>query len=186
MRVLVACEYSGIMRDAFIENGTLVPIDGFDGYLVSSDGSVYGCKTNKGFRSVYRKLRPSTDAKGYLGLTLCGNGGKRRKVRIHRLIAEVFIPNPKSLPCVRHLDGSRTNNSVCNLSWGSYADNEQDKKQHGTWELRRNGKLSISHREDIFFLKNKGYKNSEIARLYNVSRPTISRLINGKTWGTNS
>jgi len=52
----------------------------------------------------------------YLGCILCVNG-KRHSVRIHRLVAETFIPNPESKPEINHKDGNKQNNHINNLEW---------------------------------------------------------------------
>ena len=48
---------------------------------------------------------------------------KREDVYIHRIVAELFIPNPKNLPEVNHLDNNRGNNKAINLEWVSRIDN---------------------------------------------------------------
>lgn len=48
---------------------------------------------------------------------------RSQKVTIHRLIAEAFIPNPQNKPCVDHKDGNRQNNSIDNLRWCTYSEN---------------------------------------------------------------
>lgn len=179
MRVLVACEYSGRVREVEIDARK---IQGFPGYLVTRDGEILTCRKNFGERTYYRKMRPAPDAKGYLGLTICGPEKSRRKVRVHRLVAEVFLENTKDNPCVRHLDGKKQNNCVENLAWGTYCENESDKRQHGTWESRRNGKLTKDDRRKIRNLSKEGCKNSELAARFNVSYHTILRLLNGATW----
>lgn len=168
MRVLIGCESSGVMRRA---------VDGFPAYEITTEGRVFSTHG-----AVARELNPSTDAKGYLGLTICAEGRRRRKVRIHRLVAETFIPNPLGLPCVRHLDGNPVNNRVDNLAWGTYRDNEADKLQHGTWDLRRNGKLSARDREIARRLQGLSVPQKVIAEALGVSRSTITRLVNGTIW----
>jgi len=183
MRVLVACEFSGAVRDAFTRAGHhAVVVHGFPAYAVTSRGLVFSRNHASGLLPYFSQLRPRPDNKGYLGVTLCA-AGRHVSRRIHRIVAESFIPNPTQLPCVRHLNGNPADNSVENLAWGTYADNEADKIQHGTWEARRNGKLDAEKRDRAFLLAASGISRVEIADQLGVSRPTISRLLNGRTWG---
>ena len=56
------------------------------------------------------------DSSGYLHVTLNING-KAKRVKLHRLVATAFLPNPDGKPHVHHKDGNRTNNRVENLEW---------------------------------------------------------------------
>lgn len=166
------------MSVAFME------IPGFDRYRVTSDGRVQtswvrGSKR----RGDWRDMVPRKDAKGYVGVILCaGPGLPRRYVRVHRLVAEAFIPKHSGQSCVRHLDGNPANNRADNLAWGSYADNELDKRFHGTWFTRFNGKLTERHRQEIRNRARDGERQKALAAEFGVSRPTITRLVNGSTW----
>lgn len=42
---------------------------------------------------------------------------------VHRMVAEIWIPNPSNLPCVNHKDFDKTNNSVLNLEWVTSSQN---------------------------------------------------------------
>ena len=46
-------------------------------------------------------------------IELCKNN-KKEVFFIHRLVAEAFIPNPRKMPVVNHIDGNKTNNKSCN------------------------------------------------------------------------
>ena len=150
-------------------------IEGFTNYAVDENGVVYSYLSN-------RPLVGRPDSKGYVSVTIKSDEGKLVTRRIHRLVAETLIPNPENLPCVRHKDGVPNNNKKSNLCWGTYQDNEFDKIEHGTYDLRRNGKLSKEDREKIIDMHKNGYKQKELAAMYSVSRPTITRLLNGTTW----
>lgn len=69
-----------------------------------------------------RVLKPCTDKKGYEFVQLFINN-KFRSKKVHRLVAEVFIPNPNNLPQVNHKDEVKNNNKVTNLEWCSAAYN---------------------------------------------------------------
>lgn len=77
-------------------------------------------KFPNGRKVVYkeRELIPSTDNNGYLFIQLYKNGNFKSK-RIHRLVAETFLPNPQNLEQVNHIDENKTNNCVNNLQWCS-------------------------------------------------------------------
>lgn len=59
----------------------------------------------------------------YLSIVLQGKGKPKRSVRIHRLVAEAFIPNPDNLPEINHKDGNKQNNKVDNLEWVTHREN---------------------------------------------------------------
>ena len=62
-----------------------------------------------------RILKPEIRT-GYYSVDLRKNR-KRYKFRIHRLVAEAFIPNPDSLPMINHKDENKLNNIASNLEW---------------------------------------------------------------------
>lgn len=57
-------------------------------------------------------------------------GKKIRHTRIHRLVAESFIPNPYGKPQVNHKDGNRQNNKVWNLEWVTEKENARHAVDH--------------------------------------------------------
>lgn len=104
-------------------------IAGFEGfYQVSNLGNVRSLdrkiirsngipKTLKG-----QILSPGVNPCGYAFVYLGGSGGSKL-YRIHRLVAESFIPNPNGYPVANHKDENKLNNSVENLEWCTYSYN---------------------------------------------------------------
>lgn len=80
-------------------------------YQVSSFGRVKSFYTN-------RILKGSEDSWGYLQVKLYKNGIKSNK-KMHRLVAQSFIPNPENKPEVNHIDENKTNNKLSNLEWST-------------------------------------------------------------------
>jgi hypothetical protein len=91
-------------------------INGTDGlYQISNLGRV------KSFcRGKERILKIHDNGKGYYIVSL---GRKRKDVKVHRLVAKEFIPNPKNKKEVNHIDGNTKNNSVNNLEWVTHSEN---------------------------------------------------------------
>ena len=229
MRVLVACEYSGIVRDAFTRRGhdawscDLLPterdgnhiqddvlkhldlcalvcyynymvtkqIKGFDAYRIREDGIL---ETNWRTGAFYpnmpcddkwKPLPQRFNEDGYIPVCLRGSVGTRqRRTHIHRLVAECFLgPPPSPKACVRHLDGNPRNNTISNLAWGTYLDNENDKHKHGTYSKRiSNGKLTETTMALARELSLRGVSERLIAAQIGVTRPTVNRFLNGRTW----
>lgn len=86
-------------------------IDDFPDYGITENGDVYRLNTMHKLKQVKRW--------GYSEVHLFKNG-KGKNVKVHRLVAKAFIPNPYELPCVNHKDENRSNNNVENLEWCSY------------------------------------------------------------------
>jgi hypothetical protein len=104
---------------------------------------------------------------------------------IHRLLAELFIPKPNSNKplCVRHLDGNKQNNNLTNLAWGTYSENTLDNIRLGVWKNNTKPKLTPQQVREIRSLKtSNSLTQKEIARQYNVSPMTVSRIVNHVLW----
>lgn len=67
--------------------------------------------------------------------------GKSTKYTVHRLLAEAFIPNPMNKQTVDHKDGNRTNNSLNNLRWATYSEQNARFGEVGV----RSQKVKVTH-----------------------------------------
>lgn len=103
-------------------NETTQPIPGFEGiYWVSHEGYVTNGR---------KKLKPYKINSGYLCLKLTGSTGVSSHL-VHRLVAQVFLPNPLGKREVNHLDGIKENCAVGNLEWVTSSENKQHARATG-------------------------------------------------------
>ena len=85
-------------------------------YQVSNFGRVKSLGNGNSNNSKERILKPSKNSKGYFQVHLSKNG-KSKMCKIHRLVAQTFIPNPNNLTEINHIDEDKTNNRVENLEY---------------------------------------------------------------------
>jgi hypothetical protein len=120
------------------------PIVGFEGcYVVTSDGRIFSVRNGK-----YRERKLAMDRGGYLVVSLWANN-KNKQFKVHRLVAEAFIPNLKNKRCVNHKDGDKQNNSISNLEWVTHGENKHHAfsvlgERH--WMKDKHGALCIHHK----------------------------------------
>lgn len=79
-------------------------------YSISSIGRVK-------FNATDYILKRHYDKDGYVDVALSVSKNKAIYRRIHRLVAEAFIPNPKNYLMVNHTNGIKDDNRVENLEW---------------------------------------------------------------------
>ena len=94
-------------------------ITNYDGYMVSNMGRIMSKKTKQ---LIIRKLTTAWD--GYMEVGLY-RSGKMIRLKVHRLVAQAFIPNPENKPEVNHIDFDRRNNILANLEWCTSQENRR-------------------------------------------------------------
>ena len=104
-------------------------IDGWNGkYIVSNTGRIKSLYRRIGNGKNYtidksvKELKPTKNKLGYKMVCLMFNGEKRQ-CKVHRLVAEAFIPNPENKPFINHIDFNPSNNNVENLEWCTQKEN---------------------------------------------------------------
>ena len=169
------------------------PIEGYeDLYQVSSYGRVKSndrteiCKNGLVRFREGKILKPHQNYNGYLWVSLCKND-KRKKNKIHRLVAQAFIPNINNKPQVNHIDGNKHNNNLKNLEWVTSKENMEHAIKKGLWEAPKGtknptNKLSNENVLDIRALLNEGVTVKELAEKYSVHTSTIYRIKRDKSW----
>ena len=100
-------------------------VKGYEGlYQVSSDGRVKSLGRKDRFGRVIKEriLEPAVTHNGYLRVGLHVDG-KRKMLRVHRLVCEAFHENPDNKSEVNHVNENKTDNRACNLEWSTRTEN---------------------------------------------------------------
>lgn len=147
-------------------------VKSFDTYRKGKNGSKRRCLS--------RILKP-LNANGYQKVALYTKKSNKHFL-IHRLVAKTFINNNKNKPCVNHIDGIKTNNTVSNLEWCTYSENSKHAKDTGLWKPLMGSKNGKSKLDEDEVVKIKGLLQSVIAAVYGVNPRCISDIKTGRTW----
>jgi hypothetical protein len=135
-------------------------IKGFEGkYWVSNMGRI---------RNKTKVLKVYTDKQEYVKINL---GNKNNAKRVHRLVAETFIPNPDNLPFVNHRNEIRNDNRVVNLEWCTHEYNVN----YGTAQERKAKALRGEVKGGYVF------KGTSAKKLWQIN-PITNEIIN--TWNS--
>ncbi len=104
---------------------------------------------------------------------------------VHRLIADVFCPNPDNKPQVNHLDGNRSNNIYTNLEWCTPMENTRHAMNTGLFKFgedSHDAKLSNSDVTEIVKRLHDGESCMAISKDYNVGDGAINDIMAGRRW----
>ena len=161
-------------------------IDGYDGkYFISNLGRVKSFQREKSGKL----LALSHDNDGYLlvGLHYAQKGIPDKKAKVHRLVAQAFVPNPNNYPEVNHKDENKENNNANNLEWCTtrYNLTYGHRLDCAKGENNDKHKLTINQVKEIrrlYISKDKEYGLSALARKYDVKHSSIYAIVNRKTW----
>ena len=150
------------------------PVVGFERlYEVSNHGRV---------RKKDKQLTFHKRSKGYPAVWI---KEAKRSFMVHRLVMQAFVGEcPKGME-VRHLDGNPVNSHLSNLAYGTTAQNQQDRKQHGTDNAgTRHGMSKITEDivREIRHAWSFGFTQQSIADYFGLSNSHISNIVNYQKW----
>lgn len=164
-------------------------IPGFEGaYQVSNMGRVKSL-TRKVWN--YTKpgiiLRPGAKENGYLHVGLSYGGKREKHAHVHRLVAQVFIPNPNNLPEVNHKNLNKADNRVENLEWctskynkahfrnSPYAKNADKKK--GRTLVNKSIQYILDHKEAVCSTYDSGYTIKEVSEMVGIGKDMVRDIL---------
>ena len=99
--------------------------------------------------------------------------GEKKDYRVHRLVAQAFIPNPENKPQVNHIDGNPLNNNVKNLEWVT----DRENKLHAIENDLRIYRINTIDRQTMVELLNSGKEYKEIGKILGVSSATVCHYV---------
>jgi hypothetical protein len=163
------------------------PVFGYEGsYEVSSHGRVRSLSRQTWDGRCWRKIKGQNikimrQRNGYLTVNLRKNGTSKTRT-VHSLVLEAFVGPPQSNQQCRHLDGTRTNNCLSNLVWGSVKQNVEDRKKHGTFLRGEKMPAAKLNEDQVRAIRNDPRVDRLIAEDYGVSRRLISNIKTRTGW----
>lgn len=141
-------------------------------YVVSTHGRIMN------FRTKFI-LTPWPSKKGYLLIRVEVLGAGVKNLKVHRLVAEAFIPNPENKPDVNHKDLDKSNNHIENLEWNTNQENQTHGRKAGAYRSREVITQEIA--DEIRALSTvvpvKG-----LARRFQMAPKSIRDILQGKSW----
>lgn len=154
-------------------------IVGLEGrYQVSDQSRVRNTKTG-------RILKTGVFEEGYEQVRFFVDGDKPTK-KVHRLVAEAFIPNPLNLPFVNHINSIRHDNRIENLEWCTAQHNVQHSYDSGSnSNAGENHPKAILNWEIVYEMRklhSEGETYSSISEKFGVKYDTAWKAIKGKNW----
>lgn len=172
-------------------------IEGYEGlYQISSLGEIMSMPriisvltpVPREWNTEGRIVKQQKSPKGYKNVSL-SKAGKQRTYRVHRLVAEAFLPKKDMCDEVNHIDCNKDNNAVTNLEWSNRSENMShasiNGRMHGAGfkgETHPHHKLSET---DVLSIR-RGYASGVrivvLAKEYGVSVGAIACVVKRRTW----
>ena len=145
---------------------------GYEGYYqVSNLGRVKSLNYRGSKKE--KILATNLERTGYVRTHLCKEG-QHKTIRIHRLVAEAFLPNPDNKGCIDHINTNRADNRVENLRWVTHEENCNNDL------TRKNGKRNGVSKKVICVETNKIYNSiMEVERELGLLHSDICKCCKG-------
>lgn len=187
-----------VSHEQISETVQYLPVVGFPGYRVGSDGSVWTCFMPRGGRNSdgsypggmkigeqWKRLKQSRRGGNAAWSVNLSKKSRAHHRFVHILVLEAFVcPRPPGMVS-RHGSAGKYDNHVSNLSWGTQKENIADKERDGTRVfgiIHHNAKMTPSKVLRARFLHKNGRSGLSLARYYGVSQATMWAILKRQTW----
>ncbi len=148
---------------------------GFEEYFqVSNMGNIYSKRSN-------RILKQTKSKTGYWAFATRING-IAHCLRVHRLVAEAFIPNPESKPYVNHKDGCKTNNILSNLEWVTAKENSAHSWSTGLQLPRPKHSQRKLTAEQVREIRASNLSQRKLGEIYGIDPSSIGGIKRRETY----
>ena len=179
-------EYLKLYELTLQEEEKQIIVDGIPtDYTIKRNGDVtsYKCRgTDKPITLVHVK-----DGHGYHCVNIMV-GSHQKMLRVYRLVAEYFLPNPEKKPQVNHIDGNKDNNDVSNLEWCTEKENIQHAVRTGLKVGKKGEKHPMSKSKEQLIRKicelltTKKYTRQEIADMLGTTLSVVAHVKKRDRW----
>ena len=156
-------------------------IVGYEGhYKISNLGRVKSLKYGK-----EQILKNVKNGRGYLQVDLLKNG-EEKTYYIHRIVAQVFLPNPQNLPQINHKNEDKTDNNANNLEWctakynnnyGTHNQRSAEKRSKPVLQYTKDGKFVKEWKSARDIERNLGYNSGYISSCCNGKFKSAYRFV---------
>lgn len=156
----------------------------FENFKVSNTGKLRNTMTNKEYKTYINH-------RGYSQVCVSlGSRNDKKVFKIHRCVAETFIPNTDNKPQINHIDGNKLNNYVSNLEWVTSQENMRHAFDTGLAYSKKGednscAKLTseqVRYIRESYIPGDKEFGCRSLANKFNVSHSRISDIVNNKTY----
>jgi hypothetical protein len=173
------------MEIAYLEGEIFAPVrlnNEVYSYLISNRGRLISLKYKTPKLMAPTQEPGKCGRPGYLSTSLrTSDKSKYTSIRIHRLVAIMFIPNPLNLPQVNHIDGDKTNNTQTNLEWCDSLSNIRHSFSSGLNVAKKGVDSHMYGKGRKVILKGVIYDTiTECARVNNIPRTSLCSELDGR------
>lgn len=145
--------------------------------IVVNEMGVHNCLKEKVLKNT-----TGNGKRGYWMVTLYRDKCRFAK-KVHRILAQAFIPNPENKPQVNHKDGDKHNLTLSNLEWVTVSENVKHSfdTNLNTFKGDKHPFALLSNSDAIYIYKS--VKSiGQLAKEYNVGKHIIWSIKGGKSW----